>query len=195
MASHRVDTGRMHVNNQVTSRPCLYHTLMRGLNRCMEEAKHLPGSSITVKLFLSRTNSQQWSLMKELELGKSNERLSYKQGKQSSDGLSKHACCDATATRTHRADTPRRHPARRGTQAPSSGKVRTVVDSICLCPTGRDCPELCQIEKRTSTPWQGSCEGRGQKTLPYAIRGLSSFVCLHRRIMVEPMSDSCSLTN
>lgn len=43
----------------------------------LSRIKYPPGSSITVKLFSSRTNSQQWPLMKELELGESNEWLSF----------------------------------------------------------------------------------------------------------------------
>lgn len=73
---------------QVTIRPSLHCTLIRQAGRtCMEEERHVlsflwgkrpPGSSITVsKLLSSRTNSQQWPLMKELELGESNEWLSF----------------------------------------------------------------------------------------------------------------------
>lgn len=71
-------------DNQIPSISYLGRTCW--LNRCMEKArntlpflwvKHPPGSSIRVKLFSSRTNLQQWPLMKELELSESNEWLSF----------------------------------------------------------------------------------------------------------------------
>ena len=37
LASRRVDRGKMNVNNQVTSRPCLYNTWLSWPNSCMEE--------------------------------------------------------------------------------------------------------------------------------------------------------------
>jgi hypothetical protein len=72
----------------VTTRPYLFHTLIRhaswthvwekwGTSRPFPEWNILQAGALQLNLFSSRTNLQQWPFMKELELGESNEWLSF----------------------------------------------------------------------------------------------------------------------
>lgn len=91
--------------------------------------KHPPGSNDTVKLFLSRTDSQQWQLRKELELGESNEWLSFINKKSSCLmnftsilGAIKYPPPTRTHTHTHTRAHLQQHPVLHGIHSLSTWK-------------------------------------------------------------------------